>query len=73
MLMLASGAFKTGETARACLFIYPFMVWPVAVLADRARTFGMAKQQALFTTLVIQPQSALLEPQAGGNLTAQWQ
>jgi hypothetical protein len=54
LLMLASGAFKTGETARACLFIYPFIIWPVAVLADRAPTFGMAKQQALFTTLVIQ-------------------
>jgi hypothetical protein len=29
-LMLIAGAFKTGETARACAFLYPFIVLPVA-------------------------------------------
>ena len=28
--MLATGAFRTGETARACLFIYPYLLFPVA-------------------------------------------
>jgi len=28
--MLASGAFRTGETARACMFLYPFLLFPVA-------------------------------------------
>ena len=25
MLMFITGAYKTGETARACLFIYPYL------------------------------------------------
>jgi len=28
--MLATGAFRTGETARVALFIYPFLMFPVA-------------------------------------------
>ena len=28
--MFLSGAFRTGETARACLFIYPYLMFPVA-------------------------------------------
>lgn len=28
LLMLATGAFRTGETARACLFIYPYLLFP---------------------------------------------
>lgn len=33
--MLVTGAFRTGETARACMFLYPFLLFPVAhYLAD---------------------------------------
>jgi len=35
LAMLAAGAFKTAETARVCLFIYPYLVFPIAsYLAD---------------------------------------
>jgi len=30
LAMFLTGAFRTGETARACLFIYPFFMFPVA-------------------------------------------
>ena len=34
-LMLLAGVFRTGETARAAMFIYPFLMLPVArALAD---------------------------------------
>jgi len=39
--MFATGAFRTGETARACLFVYPYLMFPVAVaLSDGACRFG---------------------------------
>jgi hypothetical protein len=31
--MFVAGAFKTGETARACLFFYPFIALPAAAIA----------------------------------------
>jgi len=34
--MFVTGAWRTGETARACLFLYPYLLFPVAYyLADR--------------------------------------
>jgi hypothetical protein len=30
LAMFLTGAFRTGETARACLFIYPYLIFPVA-------------------------------------------
>lgn len=30
LAMFLTGAFRTGETARACLFIYPYLLFPVA-------------------------------------------
>lgn len=35
LAMLATGAFRTGETARAALFIYPFLLFPVASYLQR--------------------------------------
>jgi hypothetical protein len=32
--MLASGAFRTGETARCCLFIYPYLIFPVVLYLE---------------------------------------
>ncbi len=36
LAMFASGAFHTGETARACLFIYPFLFLPIAASSRNA-------------------------------------
>lgn len=30
LILFATGAFRTGETARAAIFIYPFLIFPVA-------------------------------------------
>lgn len=35
LLMFITGAYKTGETARTCLFIYPYLLFPAAVYFDR--------------------------------------
>lgn len=32
--MLVTGAFRTGETARACIFLYPFLLFPIAHYLD---------------------------------------
>ena len=37
LAMFATGAFRTGETARACLFIYPYLLLPVAAVLDHER------------------------------------
>lgn len=31
LAMFGTGAFRTGETARAAMFIYPFLIFPVAI------------------------------------------
>jgi hypothetical protein len=38
LAMIATGAFRTGETARACLFIYPYLLFLVVVYLDKAQT-----------------------------------
>ena len=35
--MFLAGAFHTGETARACLFIYPYLFFPVAAYLQQGR------------------------------------
>ncbi len=35
LAMFLSGAFRTGETARACLFIYPYLIFPVAAYLEQ--------------------------------------
>jgi len=37
LAMFATGAFRTGETARACLFIYPYLLLPAAAWLDSWR------------------------------------
>ena len=36
LAMLSTGAFRTAETARAALFIYPFLIFPVASYLQRS-------------------------------------
>lgn len=39
LAMFVTGAWRTGETARACLFLYPFLIFPVGYyLAERGIT-----------------------------------
>ncbi|HEU4409918.1 MAG TPA: hypothetical protein VFS43_31985 [Polyangiaceae bacterium] len=45
--MLLSGAFKTGETARACLFIYPLCLLPLAGLVDGGALDGAGQHRLL--------------------------
>ncbi|MBV9242693.1 MAG: hypothetical protein JO314_11865 [Acidobacteria bacterium] len=44
--MFLVGAFRTGETARACAFIYPFLLFPVARLMDTDSTKNARLQLA---------------------------
>lgn len=60
MAMLATGAFRVGETGRACQFLYPFLLCAVAAAATREKierldrqlilsgTFGLALGMQLF-------------------------
>lgn len=51
--MLIAGAFKTGETARACLFVYPYLVLPLAALAARG-SLDTRRQLTLVSLLMSQ-------------------
>jgi hypothetical protein len=44
--MFLVGAFRTGETARACAFVYPFLLFPVARLLDDGATKNARLQLA---------------------------
>jgi hypothetical protein len=51
------GAWRTGETARACAFIYPFLLFPVAKLLDAGSTKNARLQLAslvFLQTIVMQ-------------------
>jgi len=56
--MFLSGAFRTGETGRACLFIVPYLMFPVAAQIDRGRPRHYERQVLLWLvfgqTLVMQ-------------------
>lgn len=47
LAMFASGAFRTGETARACLFIYPYLLLPIAMYLQRPEIHDRARTQLL--------------------------
>jgi len=53
-LMFLTGAFKTGETARACLFVLPTLALPLATLSGGDRTLAPGQWQMLATTLAAQ-------------------
>jgi hypothetical protein len=44
--MYLVGAWRTGETARACAFIYPFLLFPIAKLLDLSSTKNARLQLA---------------------------
>lgn len=53
-----TGAFRTGETARACLFVYPYLVFPVAgylgSIEVTARERGWLLRLVFVQTLLMQ-------------------
>ena len=59
LAMFLAGSFKTGETARACLYFIPYLVLPVAALAGEGRSLDRSRQLdvvclAMAQTLVMQ-------------------
>jgi hypothetical protein len=48
--MFLTGAWRTGETARACAFIYPYLLFPVARVVDQPG--GGAPERFQLATLV---------------------
>lgn len=48
LAMFLTGAFRTGETARICLFIYPYLLFPVATLFKNIRISSEVKNTLLF-------------------------
>jgi hypothetical protein len=55
--MFVVGAWRTGETARACAFIYPFLLFPISKLLDTDTTKNARLQLAslvLLQTVVMQ-------------------
>jgi hypothetical protein len=35
LALFLTGAYRTGETARACSYIYPFLIFPIAVYFNK--------------------------------------
>lgn len=58
LAMFAAGAFRTGETARACLFIYPYLLLPVAV---HLRSLGGAAVVGAQILLLVFLQALLMQ------------
>jgi hypothetical protein len=50
LAMFLTGAFKTGETARACLFIYPYLIFPVAQYLASRNVGSQDKDLLLYLT-----------------------
>ncbi|MCX5697425.1 MAG: hypothetical protein NTU54_05615 [Candidatus Omnitrophica bacterium] len=47
IIMFIAGFFRTGETARICLFIYPYLIFPVAAYFKEIRVSPDEKVQVL--------------------------
>jgi hypothetical protein len=57
-VMLATGAFRVGETGRACLFLYPLLLFPLAEYFEKLSIRRPEKIQIMglvfFQTLALQ-------------------
>ncbi len=60
--MFLTGAFRTGETARACLFIYPYLMLPVAACLNRQKGHDADKRLLLW---LVFGQTLLMQTLAG--------
>ncbi|HWP04390.1 MAG TPA: hypothetical protein VNN72_01550 [Polyangiaceae bacterium] len=57
-LMLLAGAFKTGETARSCLFVAPFLVLPLAAVDEACE---LTPSRRTFLTGAVFAQSVVMQ------------
>jgi len=48
LAMFLAGTFRTGETARACLFIYPYLMFPVAAFLQQGHCRESDKRTLLW-------------------------
>ena len=53
LTMFVTGAFRTGETARACLFLYPYLLFPVAYYLKES-DWGVAQRLQLASLIFVQ-------------------
>ena len=53
LAMFISGAWRTGETARACIFIYPFLLFPIARYLERENA-GPGERMQLASLVFLQ-------------------
>jgi hypothetical protein len=60
--MFLTGAFRTGETARICLFIYPYLIFPVAAYLHQCPASHGAQKRLL---LVVFAQSVAMQTLGG--------
>jgi hypothetical protein len=62
LAMFATGAFNTGETARVCLFFFPYLLFPVAAYLQHAQP---TKYEKLLILYLVFFQTVIM--QIGGN------
>jgi len=53
LLELAAGTYRTGETARTCMFIYPYLTIPAAIFLNENR-FILTEKKTLIFLIVLQ-------------------
>lgn len=56
--MFLTGAFRTGETARCCLFVYPYLLFPAAWYLKRD---GLAEREETVLLLVVFGQTVCMQ------------
>ncbi|HUV36142.1 MAG TPA: hypothetical protein VMX58_04295 [Patescibacteria group bacterium] len=56
--MFLTGAFRTGETARCCLFVYPYLLFPVAWFMGRCT---LTQREETVLILVVYAQSVFMQ------------
>lgn len=58
LAMFATGAFRTGETARVALFIYPFLIFPVASYLQK---FNISSKERNILMYLVFAQTILMQ------------
>ena len=51
--MYIAGAWRTGETARACSYIYPYLLFPVGIFLEDSKA-GVSERLHLASLVFIQ-------------------
>jgi hypothetical protein len=53
LFLFSLGVYQTGETARGCLYIYPFLIFPVAFYLNEM-DFSLAEKNKLLILVFVQ-------------------